>query len=109
MTEIKLTSALPKGESINGLTTLASNLTSEPEQMHVAVIVFDCSKITIDTDTGEAIPTARIRRIEPITRPEDKKRLNSLTRRAFEERTGKAVLPLELEDELRSAFGGDDA
>ena len=105
--EVKLSSGLPKTETTNGLSMIAEQMTSQPEMLHVAVIVFDTSKVTIDTDTGDAIPTARIRRVEPITRIADKQRMHTLVNRAFEERTGKTVLPLALEDELRAAFGGE--
>ncbi|MDG3012403.1 hypothetical protein G4X40_19875 [Rhodococcus sp. D2-41] len=75
--------------------------------MHVAVIVFDVASTKVDTDTGDAIPTIRVRRVEPIGRSDDRKQLERLVMRAFEERTGTTVLPLELEDELRAAFGND--
>lgn len=104
----KLSSALPKSAEVNGLDTIAPTLVSTPEQLHVAVVVLDCAKVTTDTDTGDATGTARVRRIEVIDRPEDKARLRDLATRAFEARTGKSVLPLELEDELREAFGGHD-
>lgn len=74
---------------------------------YVAVIVFDTKRVSVDTDTGEATATARIRKIEPILQPADRQRLRNLVQRAFEERTGKTVLPLDLEDELRAAFGGE--
>ncbi|WMM74271.1 hypothetical protein RCF27_08260 [Rhodococcus pyridinivorans] len=109
MSEAKFSSGLPKGETVNGLTAMTGQMSERPEALHVAVIVFDTSKITIDTDTGDATPTARIRRIEPITIADDKKQLNKLVTRAFEQRTGKTVLPLDLEDEIRSAFGDDSS
>lgn len=102
---VKLSSSLPKADSVNGLSALAGDMASEPERMHVAVIVFDTSRVTIDTDSGDAVPTARVRRIEPITGIADRQRLQTLVTRAFEERTGKTVLPLEIEDELRAVFG----
>ncbi|KLN67641.1 hypothetical protein ABM90_31380 [Rhodococcus erythropolis] len=104
--EVKLSAGLPRGEQTNGLSSLAGEMASMPEGMHVAVIVFDTKSIKIDTDTGDAVPTARIRRVEPIVAAADRQRLLSLVTRAFEQRTGKTVLPLELEDELRSAFDG---
>jgi hypothetical protein len=107
VTTVKLASALPKADENNGLVTIVDALLSEPTTMHVAVVVLDCSKITTDVDTGDAIPTARVLRAEVISDPEAKKRLGQYARRAFESRTGKTVLPLDLEDEIAAAFGTD--
>lgn len=105
---VKLTSALPKADEANGLAAIADRLVADPHAMHVAVVVLDCSQVTTDTDTDDKVPTARVRRIEIVDDGEDKDRLRALAQRAFEKRTGKTVLPLDLEDELRDAFGGND-
>ena len=104
----KLASALPKDDQANGLNDIAANLVDDPTDLHVAVVVLDCSKITTDIDTGDETPTARVRRIEIITRDDDKATLGRLATRALEQRTGKTVLPLEMEDDLRAAFGHTD-
>jgi len=103
----KIASKLPKSEEVNGLNAITDELVDHPDRFHVAVVVLDCSKVTTEIDTGDSVPTARIRRIEIIDRPDDKKRLQELATRALETRTGKTVLPLELEDELREAFGSN--
>lgn len=102
---LKLSAALPASDDTNGLGVIADALVASPGDFHVVVAVLDCKKIETDTDTGEQTPTARIRRIEVVTRKDDKARLRALATRAFEKRTGKTVLPLDLEDELRDAFG----
>lgn len=102
----KLASGLPQGEG-NGLTALARQLIDGPHDIHVVVALVDCKKITTDNDTGEIVPTARIRRIEAIT-VEDRDVAAKMLRRALERRTGKTVLPFDLEEDLRSAFGGID-
>ena len=104
MTDVRLSGALPNTDETNGLTAIADALVADPTEFHVAIVVLDCKSVTTDTDTGETTPTARVRRIEIITRDEDKARLRGLANRAFEERTGKTVLPLDLEDEVRAAF-----
>lgn len=107
----KLGGALPKGAG-NGLDAIAQQLISEPNQIRVAVVLFDCSKVVHDTDTGDQVPTARVRRIEPITDETDGQRLRQVLRRAWERRTGQDVLPLDLEDQINEAFGietGEDA
>ena len=52
------------------------------------------------------VPTARIRRIEWIK--SDKDQVALILRRAMEERTGKTVLPFDLEEDMRAAFQGID-
>lgn len=100
----KLASSLPGGDA-NGLVALARELIDSPHEIHVVVALVDCKKITTDNDNGEVIPTARIRRIEPIS-DEDKPLAQKMLRRALETRTGKTVLPFDLEEDIRSAFGG---
>lgn len=111
----KLSSRLPDGNT-NGLPALAPRLVSDPHMVHVAVVLLDCQKTTLDYDTGETIPTARVRAIEPITGI-DRDLAAQMMRRAVESRTGQTVLPIELEDELSAVFenlgpaseAGDDA
>lgn len=98
----KLASSLPNGEA-NGLPALARDLIDNPNQVHVVVALVDCKSVTTDTDTGDITPTARIRRIEPIKG--DRDLVAKVMRRAMEERTGKTVLPFDLEEEMRAAFG----
>ncbi|HWU22207.1 MAG TPA: hypothetical protein VN088_11825 [Nocardioides sp.] len=110
MSSVKLVGALPSGQN-NGLPSLVDELVDHPQRMHVALVVVDCKSITTDTDTGEVVPTARILRIEPIRR-EDRKAARRLMDRAMEERTGRTMLPIDLEDETASAFedwDGNDA
>jgi hypothetical protein len=101
---VKLGGKAPEGDA-NGLLAILDQLINAPADLHVVVGLVDCKSSTTNNDTGEVVPTARFRRIEPITDPADGKRLIALLRRAHEQRTGKAVLPLELEDELRSDTG----
>ena len=101
----QLASALPKGEA-NGLNALARDMIDNPATAHVAVVLLDCKKISTDIDTGDVEPTARIRRIEPISA--DKDVVARIMRRAMEERTGKTVLPFDLEEDMCAAFEGID-
>ena len=104
----KMSSSLPTGDG-NGLAAIAAELVENPNKVHVVVALIDCMTITQNTDTGDVIPTTRVRRIEVVTDPEDGRRMRTLLRREFERRTGKTVLPFELEDEMRRAFGEDEA
>lgn len=102
----KITSQLPKGDG-NGLDAIARDLIDNPLDVHVVVALVDCKKTTTDNDTGDIEATARIRRIEPITE-DDKDLAAKMLRRALERRTGKTVLPFDLEEDLRAAFGNFD-
>lgn len=102
----KLSSSLPKGEP-NGLNALARQLIDAPHAVHVVVALVDCKKLATDCDTGDVEPTARIRRIEAID-GDDKDLAAKMLRRALELRTGKAVLPFDLEEDLRSIFVDPD-
>ena len=101
-----LASNLPKGDG-NGLVALAADLVQHPHNVHVVVALVDCSKTTTNNDTGEVVPTARVRRIEAITEA-DKELAAKMLRRALEKRTGKVVLPFDLEEDMRAAFGNVD-
>lgn len=102
----KLASSLPEGDG-NGLVAIARPLVEQPHDIHVAVVLLDCKKISTDVDTGAVEPTARIRRVEVVL-AEDHPLAQKMLRRALEKRTGKTVLPFDLEEDLRAAFGGID-
>lgn len=102
----KLASSLPGGDA-NGLMAIARQLIDSPHDVHVVIGIVDCKRITTDNDTGEIVPTARIRRIEVIA-GDDKDVAAKMMRRALETRTGKTVLPFDLEEDLRAAFGRID-
>lgn len=102
----RMGSALPKGDA-NGLGVITTDLIQHPHRYHVVLAIVDCKSITTDNDTGEVVPTARVRRIEVVD-PADLKTAEKLIRRALERRSGTTVLPLELEDELTAAFANVD-
>lgn len=105
MSEIKLASALPKGGA-NGLDPIVMDLCQEPERFQVVLAIVDCKEIKTDTDTGEVVPTMRIRRIEAIT-GHDKAAARRMLQRATERRTGRTELPFELEEDMTNAFGAE--
>ena len=104
MSEIKLASALPKGDS-NGLGPIVLDLVQQPHRFKVVLAIVDCKSVTTNADTGETVPTARIRRIEAVL-DGDLKSARRLMERAMEKRTGRPMLPLGLEEELAEAFEG---
>jgi hypothetical protein len=104
----KLAGKLPAGDR-NGLAAVAGELVENPEKVHVAIVLLDTLKITQDVDSGDVVPTARLRRIEVIKDPKDGHAMRRLLQREWERRTGKTVLPFELEEEMRAAFGDDES
>jgi hypothetical protein len=107
MADANIGGNLPVGDK-NGLSAIAAELVAEPDRMHVMLAVIDTQKVTRKTDTGEQIATVRIRRIERVL-GQDLATAEKLIRRALEHRTGMTVLPLDVEDDMRSAFENFDA
>lgn len=108
MSGIRFSGALPEGER-NGLASIAPALVECPDSVHVAVVLLDAVKLTTAVDSGDVVPTVRIRAIEPISAHDtDAAELRRLLRRAHERRTGRVELPLELESELESLHLTDD-
>ncbi len=103
---ISLGGSLPQGDG-NGLAAIVSDLIRDPKKYHAVIGIVDTSKITTKPDSGEVVPTVRVRRIEVITQA-DLKIAETLMRRALDKRTGKATLPFDLEADLEAAFPDDE-
>ena len=100
---VKLSSALPK-DVTNGLDSIEGQLVNEPDSRRIVLAVVSTKKITIDTDSGESVPTAQIRAIEPLnTDSADAKELVRILKRAVENRLGS--VPADLQDDI-AAFTG---
>lgn len=98
---------LPGGDG-NGLTAIDSELIRDPRKVHVVIGIVDTMKITVKPDTGEQIPTVRIRRIEVVT-DDDRGQAQILIMRALDKRMGHEALPFDLEQDIRAAFtDGED-
>ena len=106
MTEVSLSSRLPRGDG-NGLGAIARDLIHNPEKIHALIVLVDCTKLITEVDSGETIPLLRIRRAEAI-RKSDLGEAQRLVRRAWEERCGTTVLPIEMEDDIKLVFEGFD-
>lgn len=102
MTIVKLMGALPGGDN-NGAHAIGGELVADMHRLHPMLAIVDCRRVTTDADTGEHTATVRIRRIEALM-PDDLPAAERLLRRALENRLGKTVLPLDLEDEINAAF-----
>jgi hypothetical protein len=99
---VKLASTLPNNKA-NGLDAITADLIRNPERFKVVMAIVDCKSLTTDVDTGEVVPTARIRRIEAVLRS-DMGSARLLMERATEARTGQVALPMEFAEEMRAAF-----
>lgn len=100
---MKLKAALPKGDA-DGLTPLEGRLDAEDASQKVVVIaILDVISRTESLITRERELTTKVRRIEALL-PGDAEHASRMLQRAFEERTGVVTLPIDLEDDLRSAF-----
>lgn len=96
----KLAAALPADDR-NGIGAISASLVDNPDGAHFVVALVDCSRVTTNVDTGDVIPTMRIRAIEGFPGATvDGGEVRRLLRRAYERRTGKFELPLELERAL---------
>jgi hypothetical protein len=100
---VSVSGRLPDGDG-NGLSAIMSDLIREPKKLHVCICILDGKKVTTDADSGETVPTARIRRIEVILDEEDMQLAENLMRRSLDRRTGREALPYDLEQEIRGAF-----
>ena len=107
---MKLKAALPKGDA-DGLTPLDGRLDNEPGDAPaqvVAIVILDVVSRTELLATHERELTLKMRRVEALL-PEDAERASRMLQRAFEKRTGQTTLPIDLEDDVRSAFTVDPA
>lgn len=101
---VKLSSKLPGDAEINGLDSRAGWMEQNPGELLVSIVYTDVQKLTIDTDTGEHVPTVRVRRIEPLgTLSVVPQAVRDALADAEEERTGRSPLPFEVVTVTRSA------
>lgn len=93
---LRLSSALPGDERINGLDALAGKLAEDPRTVICAIVWFDVAKVE---SYPETVPTVRIRRVEPLGSPtEVPAEVVEAMQRAEELRTGATPLPMHALD-----------
>ncbi len=109
---VKLSAAMPGDPEINGVDAWADWLEENPDELLVAVVYLDTKKVTIDTDTGDHVPTVRVRRIEPLGPVAGcSDAVKKAVAAAEEERTGRKPIPFEIVEvgEHRHSDTLDDA
>jgi hypothetical protein len=94
---VRLSSKLPGDPETNGVDALSDALVKDPARIRYGVVWFDAAKVTEDTDTGDVVPTMRVRRIEPIGEadavlPE----IARVVEDAVRARTGRAPIPFAI-------------
>lgn len=97
--KVKLTTKLPGGEEWNGLDDYADDIRADHTLMLGCWIVFDVPTATINYDKATTTPNLRVRQVEVLTTdgsvPDC---LRAELEKAFSQRTGKAMLPLDEQD-----------
>lgn len=91
--KLKISTALPGDEAINGLDALADQLVDQPSQMICAVIICDVKDVRYITDLEAHVPTLRFRRGEawPLADTPEAVRIAMIQR--SEARLGRTPLP----------------
>ena len=95
---MKLSGKLPEGD-MNGLSSIEKDMLEAPKKPRIALMVIDGDKISTNVSTGARELTARIRHVDVLA-PGDMPLVEQLLRRAAEHRTGQAMLPIQMEDEI---------
>lgn len=102
---VKLSSKLPADFEMNGVDALAQDLIDDPKLIRAAFVTFDTRNVNVDTDSGSHIPTIRIRRFEPLGDVDAvSKAIRDAVGVAFEDRTGRPPLPLDIVEVTEERF-----
>lgn len=90
---LKLSTALPGDDEINGLDALADDLVADPSRMICAVIICDVKDVRYITDVEAHVPTLRFRRGEAWPLSENPEAVRVAMIQRSEARLGKTPLP----------------
>lgn len=105
---VRLSSKLPGDEDFNGVDASVIDLIKNPDEIRVAVVFYDVTKVTREVDAGIDVPTIRVRKFEPISDvahvPDA---LRQIVDTAIEQRTGRKPLPLDQVEPLNFDGGGE--
>lgn len=94
---VKLSSRMPGDFETNGIDAHAARLVEHPDDLLVCVVWVDTQRVVIDTDSGDKIPTIRVRRIEPLGEVGDvSAAIRDAVQIAVRTRTGRTPMPFEL-------------
>lgn len=94
---VKLGAKLPGDFEVNGLDAQVDYLLENPKDALLALVWLDVQKVTVDTDSGNHIPTVRVRRIEPLgALGQVSDAVQQLAGDAYEARTGRRPIPFDV-------------
>lgn len=109
---VRLSSKLPGDPETNGVDAIADRLVTDPSAIRYGVVWFDAAKVVEDTDSGEVIPTLRVRRIEPLgLATEVDPEIRTIVASAIQARLGRAPIPfamVEIGDDDPNQYSIDD-
>lgn len=105
---VKLSSKMPGDFETNGIDAQAGHLVDEPDELRIAVIWYDTQKVTIDTDSGDHVPTIRVRRIEPLgTADAVSSAIRDAVQEAVGKRTGRTPIPFDIGEIVEGGYDPD--
>jgi len=94
---VKLSPKMPGDFEMNGLDSIAEELVEDPKTLRMGVVWFDTAKTTVDTDTGDHVPTIRFRRFEPLGEADTVSgQIREAVSAAIEKRTGRTPIPFDI-------------
>lgn len=92
---VTLSGSMPKDDR-NGIGAISSALVDNPGAMQVIVAIVRGKTITIDVDSGDEVPTARIMAIEAFEgKSATGRQLREILRQQYSQRTGHNELPFD--------------
>lgn len=94
---VKLASGMPGDFEMNGVDAMNAELVDDPKTLRMAVVWFDVKEVKVDTDSGDHVPTIRVRRIEPLGNADDvTTTVKEEVGKAIEARTGRTPVPFDI-------------
>lgn len=94
---VKLSSAMPGDFETNGLDQHVDWLLDNPKDLMVCAVWIDVKSVIVDTDSGDHIPTVRVRRIEPLGEVGAvSEKIREAIQDAVEKRTGRTPIPFDI-------------
>lgn len=93
---VKLSSALPKDDELNGLDDTADELIADRRTIRAAVVLYDTAKVVEKTDDDTVVPYIRFRKFVPLGKASEvPAALTKLIQKAEQDRTGRQPLPFD--------------
>lgn len=93
---VKLSSALPADDELNGLDDTAADLLADRRTIRAAVVLYDTAKVVEKTDDDTVVPYVRIRKFTPLGKASEvPAALQKMITKADHDRTGREPLPFD--------------